>query len=188
MLTALLVFASVILLDVLLSGDNAVVVAMAANTLPEVDRGRAILCGMILAAIARICFSLFTVSLLHYRFISIIGGIGLLWVAFRLGRDVLKHKDREPGAVHQGKDFLTAIGLIAVADISMSLDNVLAVAGIARNNPVMLVFGLVVSIACVGFGAKIVSGLLERWKWLNWAGVALIAVVALELVFGVHGV
>jgi predicted tellurium resistance membrane protein TerC len=110
-------------------------------------------------------------------------------VAFKLGKDIVaKGDDKEPGSVRQGKDFLSAIGLIAIADISMSLDNVLAVAGIARNNPVILVFGLIVSIACLGFGAKIVSGLLERWKWLNWAGVGLITAIAVELVFGVHAI
>jgi YjbE family integral membrane protein len=188
-LTALLVLASVIFLDVLLSGDNAVVIGMAANTLPSEQRNRAIVCGMVMAAIARIIFSLFAISLLHHRLISIIGGIGLLWVAFKLGKDIVaKGDDKEPGSVRQGKDFLSAIGLIAIADISMSLDNVLAVAGIARNNPVILVFGLIVSIACLGFGAKIVSGLLERWKWLNWAGVGLITAIAVELVFGVHAI
>lgn len=190
MITALIVLTSVIFLDILLSGDNAVVIGMAANTLPKDQRVRAIVYGMILAAITRIIFSLFAISLLHYRIISIVGGIGLFWVAFKLGKTILfKESDEEkPGKVRQGKDLWSTIALIAVADISMSLDNVLAVAGIARNNPFVMVLGLIVSIACVAYGAKIMAGLLERFKWLNWVGVGLISAIALELVFGVQAV
>lgn len=184
MLTSLIVLASVIFLDVILSGDNAVVIGMAANTLPPEQRNHAIIYGMSLAAISRIILSLFAISLLHYRLISIVGGISLLWVAYRLG----KFSKKETKTVRQGNDLLGAVGLIVLADVSMSLDNVLAVAGIARNNPLIMVLGLVVSIACVAIGAKIVSGLLERFKWLNWVGVGLIVMIALELIFGVQSV
>lgn len=189
MLSLLIVLASVIFLDVILSGDNAVVVGMAANTLPESQRNFAIIYGMTLAATARIILSLFAVALLHYRFISIIGGLSLFWVAYKLGRSI--YKQTEPGApppIPQGKALLATIGIIAVADISMSLDNVLAVAGIARHNPFVMVLGLIFSIACLAYASKLVSGLLEKFKWLNWAGVGLIIVVALELVFGIKAI
>lgn len=186
MLTILFVLVSVIFLDIILSGDNAVVVAMAANTLPPEQRNRAIIYGMGLAAIARIVFSLFAISLLHYRVISIIGGISLLWVAYKLGRSILIDAGDGDDAPKQGKDLWSTITLIAIADISMSLDNVLAVAGVARNNPFILVLGLIVSIGCLGYGAKVMAGLLERFSWLNWAGVVLITVVAVELIFGIQ--
>jgi YjbE family integral membrane protein len=185
MLSALIVLLSVVFLDVILSGDNAVVIGMAANTLPQAERIRAIIFGMTLAAITRICLSLFAISLLHYRLISIIGGFGLFWVAYRLGNTIFHKdtKDQEPPKA--GKDFLSTIGLIAIADVSMSLDNVLAVAGIARNNPIIMVIGLVLSIAFVGVASKIMADLLEKFKWLNWVGVGLIVMVATELIVGI---
>jgi YjbE family integral membrane protein len=190
MLSALLVLASVIFLDILLSGDNAVVVGMAANTLPQNQRNRAIVLGMVLAAIARIVLSLFAISLLQYRLISIIGGIGLLGVAYKLAEEILDGDDHKGAerSKKQGKTLLSIIWLIAIADISMSLDNVLAVAGVARNNPLILVMGLIASIACVGLGAKLVSRWMEKWHWLNWVGVSLIVIVAFELVFGIQAV
>lgn len=184
MLSALLVLMSVIFLDVILSGDNAVVIGMAANTLPKDERIRAIGFGMALAAVTRIVLSLFAISLLHYRVISIIGGFGLFWVAYRLG-DTIFHKE-EGKPPKAGKDFISTIALIAVADVSMSLDNVLAVAGIARNNPVIMVIGLILSIAFVAVAAKLMADLLERFKWLNWVGVGLIVMVAVELIVGIQ--
>lgn len=190
MLSALLVLLSVIFLDILLSGDNAVVVGMAANTLPKNQRNKAIALGMVMAAISRIALSLFAISLLQYRIISVIGGLGLFWVAYRLVKEILaKDEAGEDGAPKkQGKTLLSIIWVIAVADISMSLDNVLAVAAVARNNPFILVIGLIASIACVAFGAKLASKLMERWHWLNWVGVGLIVVIALELVSGIKAV
>lgn len=190
MLSALLVLASVIFLDIMLSGDNAVVIGMAANTLPKNQRNKAIVLGMILAAVTRIILSLFAVSLLQYRLISIFGGMGLFWVAYKLVREILsKDSDEEKeDAPKDGRTLMSIIWVIAVADISMSLDNVLAVAAIARNNPFILVIGLVVSIACVAVGAKLVAKLMERWHWLNWVGVGLIAIIATELIFGIKTV
>jgi YjbE family integral membrane protein len=191
MLSALLVLASVIFLDVLLSGDNAVVVGMAANTLPKSQRTQAIAFGMVLAALTRIVLSLFAISLLQYRIISIVGGLGLFWVTYKLVKDIIAKDEageQQEASPKQGKSLLSIIWMIAIADISMSLDNVLAVAGIARNNPFMLVIGLMASIACVAFGAKLASRLMEKFHWLNWVGVGLIVVVAVELVIGVQPV
>lgn len=188
MISALIVLVSVIFLDVVLSGDNAVVIGMAANTLPKSERIKAITFGMGLAAICRIILSLFAISLLHYRAISIVGGLGLFWVAYRLGKDIYFKEKEEHAPPRQGTNFWSAIGLIAVADISMSLDNVLAVAGIARNNPLILVLGLVLSIACVGLASKLMSDLLDRYKWLNWVGVGLIVMIATELIVGIKAI
>lgn len=187
MLSALLVVTSVVFLDILLSGDNALVVGMAANTLPEKFRNGAIALGMAGAAIVRIALSLCAVALLRYRIVSILGGLALIWVVYRLANDILEPK--EPGGVlpkAQGESVLSVIWIITLADISMSLDNVLAVAAVARDHPFLLVFGLIVSIACVALGAKIASRLLEKYHWLNWVGVGLITLVAIELIGGVH--
>ncbi len=190
MLSGLLVLASVIFLDVILSGDNAVIIGMAANTLPEAQRNGAITFGMAAAAGARIILCLFAISLLQYRLVSIIGGIALLVVIAKLVKELLypdPAKDKK-SKTKQGKTFWTTIGIIALADVSMSLDNILAVAGLARNNPFIMTIGLICSIAFVALGAKIVSTVLEKHKWLNWVGIALIGIVAFELVFGIKAV
>lgn len=189
MINAILVFASVIFLDIVLSGDNAVIIGIAINTLPNKYRKQAMLFGMTLAAAARIVFSLCAIELLQYRIISVVGGLGLLWIVYKLVKDSLAGEsyaaDKHTKTISDSDLFKTVL-VIAMADISMSLDNVLAVAAVARNNPFILVVGLVVSIACVGFGAKLTSTLLEKFPWLNWVGVGLVSIVALELIFGVH--
>lgn len=187
MLSGILVLVSVVFLDVLLSGDNAVVVGMAANTLPENLRNRAIMYGMAMAAVCRIALSLFALALLRYRLVSIVGGVGLLWVAYKLLMEILKgDEDEEKGPPkRKGDDLLSTMLIIAVADVSMSLDNILAVSALARNNPAILVFGLVVSITCMAFAAKLASKLLASYKWLNWVGFGLIIIIAFELIFGI---
>lgn len=187
LLTLLFVLVSVVFLDILLSGDNAIVIGMAANALPENQRSKAILYGMALAALARIAFSLFAIALLHHRLISIIGGISLFWVAYKLAKDILID-EADGDEPKQGKSLWSTVGLITVADISMSLDNVLAVAGIARNNPFIMVIGLIISIACLGYAAKLVTGLLDRFPWLRWLGVGLIVLIAVELVLGIQAI
>lgn len=188
MLSALFVLLSVVFLDVTLSGDNAVVIGMAANTLHESQRTRALIFGMSLAVICRIILSLFAISLLQYRLISVLGGLGLFWVAYKLGNDLFEKTEKKEPKLPEGKTFWATIGLIAVADISMSLDNVLAIAGIARNNPLTMVIGLVLSIALVAFAARFLADLLEKFKWLNWVGVGLIIAVAIDLVLGFQAV
>lgn len=188
MLSMLLVLATVIFLDVVLSGDNAVVIGMAANTLPAAQRNQAIVFGMAMAAVTRIILCLFAISMLHYRVIEIIGGFALIFVDGKLIQGILNDRmdcAEEKKPPKGGKTFWSTLGIIALADISMSLDNILAVAATARNNPVIMTLGLICSIAFVALGAKIVSSLLEKWKWLNWAGVVLIAMVSLELILGV---
>ena len=184
MLTGLFVLFGVVFLDVLLSGDNAVIVGMAANTLPKEQRTYALIFGMGFAALVRIILSLVARSLLQYRWVSIIGGIVLLIIVIKLTIGLLKPKDEEQKAPRSSDEFWKAIGLIAFADISMSLDNILSVAAVARNNPVLLALGLIISIGFMGFGAKLASMLLEKWKWLNWAGVVLISFIAIDLIFG----
>lgn len=111
-----------------------------------------------------------------------------MWVSYRLSMDILNKEKKDAPTPPEGKNFWATIGLIAVADISMSLDNILAIAGIARNNPFIMVIGLILSIACLAVASKVVSGLLEKFTWLNWAGVGLIGIIAVELIFGFKAV
>jgi YjbE family integral membrane protein len=189
-ITSVLVLASVIFLDVLLSGDNMVVIGMAANTLPDKLRSQALLWGMAVAALTRILLSFFAIALLQYRVVSVFGGLTLLWVAYRLWKDFSKggSKDDEPKPKKGGDDLLSTVFVIAMADVSMSLDNVLAVAGMARNNPFLLAVGLIASIALLGFGAKLTANLLKKYEWLNWVGLGLIVIIALELIFGIKSI
>lgn len=178
----ILVFVAVVFLDVILSGDNALVIGAAANTLPKTERNIAIVFGMVLAAATRILLSLFAVSLLHYRLVGFVAGLTLMFVDGILLKGIVENnlQAKEP---KQGKTFWNTIGIIALSDISMSLDNILAVAGVARNHPVIMSLGLICSIAFVGFGAKLASSLLEKWKFLNWVAFVLILFVALELIW-----
>jgi YjbE family integral membrane protein len=181
-------FVSVVIIDLVLAGDNAVVVGMAASGLPREKRRRVIALGIVLALVCRIAFALVAVQLLAIIGLLLAGGLLLLWVAWKMWREL------HPGAAlhlsgpeHEAcrpvvKRSSTAIWQIAVADVSMSLDNVLAVAGAARDHMAMLIFGLVLSIALMGAAATIVARFLERYRWLSYLGLAIITIVALSMI------
>lgn len=175
----LMLLGSVIFLDMCLSGDNAVVVAMAANTLKPEDRDRAIFAGMGLAACLRAVLALIASTLLHWHFVGFLGGLALLWVAYRLVRSMAETEEAKPPETI-GSALLT----IVVADVSMSLDNVLAVASIARHHPFVMVLGILASIFILMFAARRVADLMQSYKWLNWVGVLLIVWVAIDLMSG----
>jgi YjbE family integral membrane protein len=196
--SALTALVSVILIDIALAGDNAIVVGMAAAGLPAVQRRRAIVVGILAAAVLRIVFSLFTVQLLQIIGLLLAGGLLLLWVAWRLWRELragglaedeaeaeaeaaLQNRD-SPGAPPP-KSFRDAVTQIVVADVSMSLDNVLAVAGAAREHAVVLVFGLALSVALMGLAASLIARLLHRFRWIAYAGLAIIVYVALRMIW-----
>ena len=182
--------AAIIWLDVVLSGDNALVIGMAAAALAPHLRKRAILFGVILAIVARIAAALAATYLYEIPWIRILGGLALLWVAYKLFTDVrrgfvseLKEaaEDVAHGTKFDRRSMLNALTTIAIADISMSVDNVLAVAGIAHNNRPMLVFGLMLSIMLMAFGAAVISRLLARHPWLCYVGIAILFLVALQM-------
>lgn len=202
-LTALI---TVIVIDLVLAGDNAIVVGMAAAGLPAELRKKAIVNGIAAAAIMRIVFALFTTQLLNVVGLLLIGGFLLVWVCWKLwretraggqaaeaaGADVLDYKldqsllgvpvASEPASI-KPKTFRQAIVQIIVADVSMSLDNVLAVAGTARHHLWVLVIGLALSVALMGVAATLIARLLRRYPWISYVGLALIAVVAASMIW-----
>jgi YjbE family integral membrane protein len=190
-------FAQVIMIDLVLAGDNAIVIGLAAAGLPKDQRNKAILIGIIAATVLRIVFAALTTQLLQIVGLLLAGGILLLWVCWKMWRELrTSHKEEEeaedalagiegearaPGAPR--KTFAQAAWQIVVADVSMSLDNVLAVAGAAREHPYVLIFGLVLSIALMGIAASFIARLLQRHRWIAYVGLAIILYVALEMVY-----
>lgn len=178
-------FLEILWLNIVLSGDNAVVIGMAAAGLAPRLRSRAVLFGIIAAAVLRIIFSVFATYLLGLWWIAFIGGAALLYIAWTFLQEILHHGE-EPGesaAVAEQKTLAQALWQIVVADVSMSLDNVLAVAAVARNDVVMLVIGLSVSIVLMGLLGGALARLLDRFRLLAYVGVALIAWIGLELMW-----
>jgi YjbE family integral membrane protein len=191
-------FVSVVIIDLVLAGDNAIVVGMAASGLPREKQRRVIMLGIVLALVFRVVFALIAVQLLAIIGLLLAGGLLLLWVAWKMWREL--HPQDGTGAVPDldevgnpapdaggappgTKKTSTAIWQIAVADVSMSLDNVLAVAGAARDHMVMLVFGLVLAVALMGVAATFIAKLLARHHWLNYLGLAIITFVALTMIW-----
>lgn len=174
------------------SGDNAVLIGLAAADLPAAQRSHAILFGMIFATVLRVVFSIFAVYLLEVSGLMLIGGVLLLWIAYGFFTELREEKaEEEDPEGHEdgvgGKTMASALKQIVIADVSMSLDNVLAIAGIARGNLPMLILGLGVSIIPMGVAASIIARLLARFRWIAYAGVALIAWIGIEMTYeGAH--
>jgi YjbE family integral membrane protein len=200
--------ATVIVIDLVLAGDNAIVVGMAAAGLPDTLRRKAIVIGIAAAAILRIVFAIFTAQLLGIIGLVFAGGLLLLWVAWKLWREAptqrvdrydtaLLHASADgscgqplpapagsvPLPVRGKKTLKQALAQIVVADVSMSLDNVLAVAGTARHHLWVLVIGLTLSVALMGVAATLVAGMLKRFPWISYLGLALIAWVAVTMIW-----
>ena len=180
---ALLALAQVALIDLVLAGDNAVVVGMAVAGLPERQKSRAILIGVGFATVVRIGLALVTLQLLAIVGLLLAGGLLLLWVCWRMYRE-LRPSARALGARGAApKTMRAAMGQIVLADLSMSLDNVLAVAGAAREHPWVLVLGLGLSVVLMGVAARVVARLLETYKWIAWVGLLIVLYVALRLMW-----
>lgn len=190
----------VIAIDLVLAGDNAVVIGLAAAGLPREQRGKAILIGIVAATVLRIAFASITVQLLEIIGLLLVGGLLLLWVAWKMWRELrtsqaeahaaqeaLANQDLDSsGTIAEGaprKTMRQAATQIIIADISMSLDNVLAVAGAARDHPTVLVIGLILSIALMGLAASLIARLLERHRWIAYVGLLIILYVALDMIF-----
>ena len=172
--------------NIVLSGDNAVLIALAAAGLPAEQRAKAIMFGMVLAVVLRIVLSLLAVQLLAVPGLLLAGGLVLLWIAYSFFKE-LRDEDKTDAeghqVVHETKTMATALRQIVIADASMSLDNVLAVAGAAVGNTPMLIVGLVISILLMGVAATLISKLLVRYRWIAYVGVALIVWIGLKMVF-----
>jgi YjbE family integral membrane protein len=185
------------MIDLVLAGDNAIVIGLAAAGLPDVQRRKAILIGILAATVLRIGFASVTVQLLQIIGLLLAGGILLLWVCWKMWRELRTSHHHEPKlqdlsaastvdgsapAGHQ-KTLSQAVWQIAIADVSMSLDNVLAVAGAAREHPVILIFGLALSIALMGFAANFIARILEKQRWVAYVGLLIILYVALDMCY-----
>ena len=189
---AITAFFEILFIDIVLAGDNAIVVGALAAGLPAEQRKRVIMIGVLAALVLRVMFALLVTQLLQVTGLVLAGGMLLLWVAFRMYREI-----RDPGEnrgsqevlgdEHSGlrasKSFAAAAWGVAVADVSMSLDNVLAVAGAARDHPWILVFGLVLSVLLMGIAANFIARYIERYRWIAWVGLLVILWVALKMIY-----
>ena len=182
----------VIFVDLMLAADNAIVVGMAAAGLPREQRKKVIAIGIAAATVLRVVFALVTVQLLQIVGLVLAGGLLLLWVSWKLWREIEAQRaqsgsslDAEQGesAPAARKSFKASVIQIIIADVSMSLDNVLAVAGIARESVGVLVIGLVLSVAFMGFAASMIAGLLDKYHWIAYAGLFAIFYVAIQMIF-----
>ena len=189
---ALAVFFQVLMIDLVLAGDNAIVVGALAAGLPPAQRKKVIFIGVIAALVLRILFALVVTQLMQVIGLILVGGLLLLWVAWRMWRD-LHHEGESWGSEeiigdeHAGlrpaKSFMGAAWAVAIADVSMSLDNVLAVAGAAREHPGFLIVGLIFAVAMMGVAANIIARYIERYKWIAWIGLLVILYVALKMIY-----
>lgn len=183
---ALSILAEVVLINVALSGDNAVVVGVAVLGLPPAQRLRALWLGIAAATLLRLVFALAATTLLRILGLLLAGGILLLWVAWKLWREITA-RGRGGMPERATKSFGTALWQIIVADVSMSLDNALAVAGAALEHPMILAAGLAISVLLMGCGAALMARLLERHRWIAYLGLAVIVYVALKMIWaGAH--
>ena len=201
---ALAAFVQVLMIDLVLAGDNAVAVGLAAAGLPADQRRKAILYGLIAAVTMRIGFALITAQLLGIVGLMVAGGLLLLWVCWKMWRELREQAEPEEAAAEavldsdsatepsgaitarQPKTFKSAFTQILIADLSMSLDNVLAVAGAAREHPVILVFGLLLSIALMGVAATFIARLLHKYRWIGYVGLLIVLYVALHMIWEGH--
>lgn len=180
----------VVLINVVLSGDNAIVVGMAANGAPPAIRSKVILYGIAGAVVLRVVLALLAVKFLDIVGLLFAGGLVLLWVCWKLYREILAGRRTPvdasasaPQTARGAKTLRQALGQIILADVSMSLDNVLAVAGAAREHPYIMAAGLVLSVALMGAAATFIAALLDRYRWLAWVGLAAILYVALKMMW-----
>jgi YjbE family integral membrane protein len=189
---AWVVFGQVLMIDIMLAGDNAIVVGALAAGLPAEQRRKVILIGIIAALVLRIAFALVVTQLMQIVGLTFAGGLLLLWVAWKMWRE-LKHSGQSHGSpevegdedsgLKPAKSFAAAAWAVAVADVSMSLDNVLAVAGAARDHPGILIIGLLLAVALMGVAANILAKYIERYRWIAWVGLLVIVYVAGKMVY-----
>jgi YjbE family integral membrane protein len=190
--SALAAFGQVLMIDILLAGDNAIVVGALAAGLPPAQRQRVILIGIIAALVLRIAFALVVSQLMQIVGLILAGGLLLLWVSWKMWRELHPRRggdtphdtsDDDVSGLRPAKSFAGAAWAVALADVSMSLDNVLAVAGAARDHPGILIIGLILSVALMGVAANIIAKYIERFRWIAYLGLAVIVYVAVKMIY-----
>ena len=179
----ILIFFQIIFIDLVLAGDNAIIIGMVASQFPAEQRKKIIFWGIGAAVILRILFTLITAYLLQISGLRLIGGILLLYICYKLYVDVVKQSEKKDNVKINNSSFLRAITTVILADITMSLDNVLGVAGAARDHYYLLVFGLALSIILMATAATLISGWIKKYKWIAWVGLLAVLIVAIELIY-----
>ena len=179
----LAILTQIILIDLVLAGDNAIIIGMVASKFPLEQRRKIIFWGIGGAVILRIILTLLTAYLLQISGLRLVGGLLLLYIVYKLYTDVIKGSNHEDDIKVDNSNFLKAIWTILLADFTMSLDNVLGVAGAAGDHYALLVFGLILSIVLMATAATLISSWIKKYKWIAWAGLLAILVVAIELIY-----
>ena len=184
MVEEIIIFFQIVLIDLVLAGDNAIIIGMVASQFKNEIRKKIIFWGIAAAIILRIIFTLITAYLLQINGLKTIGGLLLLYIAYKLYKDVIKNEiDDKKKVKNDNQNIFKAIITVIIADVSMSLDNVLGVAGAARDHYVLLVFGLVLSIILMATVATIISKWIKKYKWIGWLGLVAILAVSIELIY-----
>ena len=180
----IIIFFQIVFIDLVLAGDNAIIIGMVASQFDQNLRKKIIFWGIGAAVVLRIIFTLITAYLLQINGLKTIGGILLLYIAYKLYKDVIKNEDQDKQEIKTDNSTLfKAIMTVIVADVSMSLDNVLGVAGAAKDHYILLVFGLILSIFLMAVVATIISKWIKKYKWIGWLGLLAILAVAIELIY-----
>ena len=180
----IIIFFQIVLIDLVLAGDNAIIIGMVASKFDNNLRKKIIFWGIFAAIILRIIFTLITAYLLQIDGLKTAGGLLLIYIAYKLYKDVIIDKTTDAKNIKTGNStFLKAVITVIIADVSMSLDNVLGVAGAAREHYILLVFGLILSILLMATVATIISKWIKKYKWIGWLGLLAILAVALELIY-----
>ena len=180
----IIIFSQIVFIDLVLAGDNAIIIGMVASQFPPDQRKKIIFWGIGAAVILRIILTLLTAYLLQITGLRLIGGLALLYICYKLYTDVIKKSSTDDEKIKvDNSSFWKAIWTVLIADFTMSLDNVLGVAGAAKDHYWLLVFGLVLSIALMATAATLISGWIKKYTWIGWIGLFAILVVAIELIY-----
>ncbi len=179
----LTILSQIIFIDLVLAGDNAIIIGMVASKFPVEQRKKVIFWGIGGAVVLRIFLTMVTAYLLQITGLRLIGGLLLLYIVYKLYTDVIKGQSNEEDIKVDNSSFMKAIWTVLLADFTMSLDNVLGVAGAAGDHYGLLIFGLVLSIILMATAANLISGWIKKYKWIAWAGLLAILVVAVELIY-----
>ena len=184
MIEQIIIFIEIVLIDLVLAGDNAIIIGLVASQFDKDLRKKIIFWGIGFAIILRIIFTILTAYLLQINGLKIIGGLLLIYIAYKLYKDVIKNEIQKESKIKtDNSTFFKAIMTVIIADVSMSLDNVLGVAGAAREHYTLLVFGLILSILLMATVATVISKWIKKYKWIGWLGLLAILVVAIELIY-----